>query len=366
MHDVKLDKASHSIPHSFPLTISVIVPERNGGAKLRESLSALTKATPPPTELIVVADGDTDESWRIAEEFGAKLLRIPKPQGPARARNIGARDAQGDILFFVDADVVIPPDAVHQIGVAFSNDPQLTALFGSYDDEPGEPNFLSQYKNLLHHYVHQMSREEASTFWAGCGAIRRQIFIEFGGFDESYRKPCIEDIELGYRLKRAGYRIRLLKELQVKHLKRWDIRTLLKSDFFDRALPWTELILRDRRFINDLNLRFSSRLSVMLTYAFLAALAGGFWWSGSFAVAIAFALLLIIMNIPVYRFFLRQRGFWFMIRTLPWHWFYYFYSGLAFAIGYGRSLLFRDRSQKPSLPPAPKGIPDTAQSPECR
>ena len=72
--------------------------------------------------------------------------------------------------------------------------------------------------------------------------------------------------------------------------------SLLKSDFFHRALPWTELILRDRRFINDLNLRFSSRLSVMLTYGLLAALIGGCWWSGSFAVAGALALLLLIIN----------------------------------------------------------------------
>lgn len=354
------------MPHSPQLTISAIVPERNGGDKLQKSLLALTKATPPPTELIVVADGDTDESWRMAEEFGARVLKIPEPQGPARARNLGAQNAQGDILFFVDADVVIPSDALSQIEAAFNNDPHLTALFGSYDDDPGETNFLSQYKNLFHHYVHQSSQEEASTFWAGCGAIRRQIFIEFGGFDETYRKPCIEDIELGYRLKQAGYRIRLLKQLQVKHLKRWGISSLLKSDFFDRALPWTELILKDRSFINDLNLRFSSRLSVMLTYAFLAALVGGYWWSASFAAAGAFALLLILMNLPVYAFFLRKRGFWFMIRTIPWHWFYYFYSGLAFAIGYARFLFSRHPSSRVRLSATPKGIPDTAQPPENR
>ncbi len=365
---MNVDIKMHFQPSSLPpqLTISAIVPERNGGVKLRKSLSALTKASPPPTELIVVADGDTDDSWRIAEEFGAKVLKIPKPQGPARARNLGAREAQGDILFFVDADVVIAPDAIHQIEIAFGNHPQLTALFGSYDDEPGEPNFLSQYKNLLHHYVHQISNEEASTFWAGCGAIRRQIFMEFGGFDESYKKPCIEDIELGYRLKQAGYRIQLSKGLQVKHLKRWGIISLTKSDFFDRALPWTELILRDRQFVNDLNLRLSSRLSVMFTYGLLLVLIGGFWWPGLFVVASVLIVLLLILNAPLYRFFLQKRGLWFMIRTLPWHWFYYFYSGLAFAIGLTRSLLFKHRSQKPSFSPAVKEIPDPTQSPEGR
>lgn len=334
-----LETSSQTFPSPSPLTISVIIPVRDGGSKFRKCLSSIAEVVPPSTELIVVADGDTDGSWRLGEAFGAKVLRIPNPQGPARARNLGAQNAQGDILFFIDADVVIPPDAVRQIEAAFNNDPQLIAIFGSYDEEPGESNFLSQYKNLFHHYVHQMSREEASTFWAGCGAIRRKVFLELGGFDESYRKPCIEDIELGYRLKQAGYRIRLSKKLQVKHLKHWDFIGLLKSDFFDRALPWTGLILRDRSLINDLNLRFSNRLSVILIYILLAALIVGWWWPHFFIVFGVLVLSLFIINNPLYKFFFNKRGFWFMIGTIPWHWFYYFYSGLAFAIGIGRFLL---------------------------
>jgi len=337
------------------LAISVIIPVRDGGPNFYRCLQGITEASPPPTEIIVVADGDTDGSWRAGEEYGAKVLRIPKPQGPARARNLGAREAQGDILLFLDADVVIHSDAIRQVEATFRNDPQLAALFGSYDDEPEENNFLSQYKNLFHHYVHQISREEASTFWSGFGAIRRKVFLEMGGFDEAYRKPCIEDIEMGYRLKQAGYRIRLSKGLQVKHLKRWNIGSLLKSDFFDRALPWTELILKDRSFINDLNLSTSSRLGVVSTYGFLAALVGSFWWPTSFAAAGAFALCLILIGMPVYQFFFRKRGFWFTIGAIPWHWFYYFYSGLAFAIGFGQFIFSRQKSSKVGLSVAPKG-----------
>lgn len=347
-----------------PLTISVIIPVHDGGPGFRKCLLSLANVLPPSTEVIVVADGDADGSGRVAEEFGAKVLKIPEPQGPARARNLGAQTAQGDILFFIDADVMVPSDAICQIEATFRSNPPLTALFGSYDDEPGEDNFLSQYKNLFHHYVHQMSQEEASTFWSGCGAIRRKVFMELGGFDESYRKPCIEDIELGYRLKRAGYRIQLSKKLQVKHLKRWDVRGLLKSDFFDRALPWTELILRDRRFINDLNLRFSSRLSALLTYVFLLALIGGVWWSGFFAVAGMSSFSLFIINKPLYQYFLDKRGLWFTTKTIPWHWFYYFYSGLAFAIGVGRFYLFRDKSSRVSVSAPSKRFAETAFFPE--
>ncbi len=334
-------------------SVSVIIPVRDGGPGFRRCLQGITEAAPASTEIIVVADGDTDGSWHVAEEFGVKVFRNDRPQGPARARNLGARAAQGEILFFLDADVLIHPDAIALVKTTFRNDPQLAAVFGSYDDEPGEGNFLSQYKNLFHHYVHQMSREEASTFWGACGAVRRKVFAELGGFNEAYQRPSIEDIELGYRMKQAGFRIRLSKQLRVKHLKRWNIRSLVRSDFFDRALPWTELILRDRSFVNDLNLRFSSRLSVALTCGFLAALVGGYWWSGCFAVAGGFALLLIILSMPVYRFFLQKRGFWFMIGTIPWHWFYFFYCGLAFAIGLVQFLLSRRKSPKVGLSVAP-------------
>ncbi len=346
--------SSNRIPSTAELSISVIIPVHNGGADFRRCLSSLAEVVPPPCETIIVADGDTDGSWRLAEGFDARVLRIPEPGGPGRARNLGARAARGDILFFVDADVAIRHDATRQIAAVFGRAPELAAVFGSYDDEPAASNFLSQYRNLLHHYIHQNAREEGATFWGACGAIRREVFIELGGFDEGYRQPSIEDIELGYRLKHAGHRIRLCKTLQVKHLKRWGVVSLVKSDFFHRALPWTELIMRDRRFVNDLNLRLSSRVSVLSTYGLLGALVAAWWWSGFLALSGLLILLLLVINGPLYRFFQRKRGVRFAIQTIPWHWLYYLYSGLAFAIGVARFPFHRRRSPRSGLPRAPK------------
>jgi glycosyltransferase involved in cell wall biosynthesis len=322
-------------------TLSIIIPVHNGGESFRQCLSAVAAADPAANEIIVVADGDTDGSGSLAEAFGAQVLRTPTPGGPARARNLGAGIAQSDILFFVDADVTIPPDAVGQVRAAFRNEPDLVAAFGSYDDAPAATNFLSQYKNLFHHYTHQTAREEASTFFGACGAIRREAFLALGGYDERHRQPSIEDIELGYRLKQAGHRIRLHKTLQVKHLKPWGVVSLLKADFFHRALPWTALILRDRRFINDLNLRLSNRLSVVLTYGLLGTLLGAWRWPSSLALSGVLMLSLLALNAPLYRFFWHKRGLSFALRTIPWHWFYYLYSGLAFAIGVVRYLASR-------------------------
>jgi glycosyltransferase involved in cell wall biosynthesis len=326
-------------------TVSVIIPVHNGGAYFRTCLSKLAQAVPRPIEIIVVADGESDGSWRLAKEFGAKLIRIPECGGPARARNLGAQAAKGDILFFVDADVAVCSEAVGYAKSVFKNNPYLAAAIGSYDDAPGDPGFLSQYRNLMHHYVHQTGNEEASTFWGACGLIRREIFLQMGGFNENYREPSIEDIELGYRLKQAGYKIRLCKTLQVKHLKRWEPISLMRADFFYRALPWTELIWRDRKLNNDLNLQVSSRVSIVLTYAMLLSFLGTWWSLGCLVLASLLALPLVIINAPLYRFFGRKHGVLFAIKTIPWHWLYYFYSGLGFAIGTARHVL----SQKKSL-----------------
>jgi len=314
-------------------TISVIVPVYNGGGNFRQCLDSLAMTDPPPQELIVVADGDTDGSWQIAEEAGARVLRLSSTQGLAKARNVGAQAAQGDILFFVDADVTVPVNAMAQIAKIFHHAPDLAAIFGSYDDAPAAPNFLSQYKNLLHHYVHQTAREDASTFWGACGAMRREVFLTLGGFDSRYRFPSIEDIELGYRAKQAGHKIQLCKTLQVKHWKRWSVFSLLKADFLYRALPRTKLIVRDRSLPNDLNLRLSSRVSTVVVYSLVGTGVATWWRPGAFVAMGVLLVFLFALNLPLYRFFWQKCGLWFTVQAIPWHWFYYFYSGLAFALG---------------------------------
>ncbi len=320
--------------------ISIVIPVHNGGESFRRCLESLDRWA-STAEVVVVSDGESDGSWRIAEEYGARLIRLPESKGPANARNIGAQIASAKVVFFIDADVEIHPTTVEQVYQLFQSDAETAALIGSYDDMPGAPNFLSQYKNLFHHYTHQQGEYAASTFWGACGAIRKDIFLKIGGFDASYRRPCIEDIELGYRLRQAGYKIRLCKTIQVKHLKHWTSFSLLRAEMFYRALPWMALLLRlrqthpqqYRQFSSDLNLRWSSRASVVLIFALCVGLLLSTFLPVALWASLLCAIALLIINLPVYRFFYRKRGALFTLRVLPWHWLYYFYSGLAALIG---------------------------------
>jgi GT2 family glycosyltransferase len=268
------------------------------------------------------------------------------------ARNLGARRARGDILVFVDADVVVPPDFFSRIAALFGEAPELAAVIGSYDDTPEAPNFLSQYKNLLHHFIHQQSRADASTFWGACGAIRRSVFMELGGFDERIARPAMEDVELGHRLRQSGHRIRLVRSLQVTHLKTWSARSLLLTDVFARAVPWTELILRDRTLTNDLNLRVPYRISVALAVALVTSALAGLVHPSWFAATAAAGLGLLGLNLPVYRFFHAQRGPWFTIRAIGWHWLSYLYSGVGVVIGGLRYFTGRGTVRKADPPVA--------------
>ncbi len=278
------------------MNVSVIIPVYNGEAELTQCLGALGKSMLAQLEILVVDDCSTDGSRAVAERLGARVLSTGVNSGPAKARNLGAREARGEILFFLDADVVAHSDAVGRVQQAFAANPAIDAVIGSYDDNPAEADFLSQYKNLMHCFVHQTGHEQASTFWSGCGAIRRDVFLAHSGFDESYARPAIEDIELGYRLYQANHKMVLDKGLRVKHLKRWTFWNLLKTDILDRGIPWTELILRDRNMPNDLNLQLSQRISVALAFLCVGfALLMTLYWRGYFLTPV-FALLLFMMG----------------------------------------------------------------------
>lgn len=326
--------------------ISVIIPALNAARFLPGLLSALESGRERPAEVIVVDDGSTDATAAIALASGCRVLTTPHPRsGPAIARNLGAVAATGGILFFLDADVIPHADAVARVAAAFARSelettPAPDALFGSYNDQPADPAFLSQYKNLFHHYVHQHGAAEATTFWTGCGAIQRDVFFRLGGFTDEYGRPCIEDIELGYRLARQGGRIRLDKELLVTHCKHWTAANLLRSDILDRGIPWAELILRHRAFVNDLNLQTHNRISVVTLWLLLLSLATAVWAPAFLALSLLLAGLLLVLNRGLYRWFAAKRGLAFVLRVIPWHWLYYGYNAIAFAIGllrYARS-----------------------------
>jgi hypothetical protein len=195
--------------------------------------------------------------------------------------------------------------------------------------------------------VHQTSRQNAATFWAGCGAIRRRSFEKAGGFDAGqYQGAMIEDIELGHRMRALGMRIRLEPSIQVKHLKRWTLLAMVRSDIFSRGIPWMRLLLRDARQsgeIGDLNLKLSGTLSVALAWTGACLILLSLWFPILLYGAWPALALGFFINLPTYRFFYKARGLLFAVGVLPLHFLYHLYNGISVA----GALLYRTLIDRP-------------------
>lgn len=320
--------------------ITVVIPNFNSGELLGRCLAALRTAESNEWrlhEIIVVDDGSTDGSGANSKDYGGQLHLLKENAGPAHARNIGAERATGDVLWFLDADVEVAPNAVELAIRYFDDHPDCAAGIGSYDDDPSEPNACSQFKNLFHHFVHQQAGPTVSSFWSGCGLIRSETFRGVGGFDARYwRQPSVEDIHLGYMLGRDGTRIHMLKDLQVKHRKRWTFVNLVRTDVFQRAVPWTAMLLRNRgQGGSELNLGGRARASIVAVYLAVLAAFAAIITPWAWAVSLACLTLPIALNAKLIAFFGRRRGWRFLLRAVPLLLIYFFYCGAGFILGTG-------------------------------
>lgn len=291
----------------------------------------LIDARPGDVEFVVVLDGEAapPPAWLVREDV--TIVSTGVRSGPAVARNRAAVAARGEILLFVDADVELDEAAVDVVRSRFDGDAGLSALFGTYDDEPAAPGTASQFRNLLHHHTHVVHPGPATTFWAGCGAIRAVAFRAVGGFDGQYRSPCIEDIELGTRLAARGHRIELDPALRCKHLKRWTVRSMVYTDIVHRAVPWTRVMLRNRHVPACLAIDWRNRASGALALAGAAAIVPAILFPWAWIAVAACLLATFLLNLPFYRLCFRKRGAGFAIASVGLHGMFFLYSTLTFA-----------------------------------
>jgi glycosyltransferase involved in cell wall biosynthesis len=320
---------------------TVIVPAHNAGAYLAETLKALADSDVPREtwELIVVDDASSDDTANVASIYADTVVRLPgRAHGPAYARNRGFEVSRGETIVFLDADVVAHRDTIRRLVEVLRDSPGVGAVFGSYDDTPRAPGFMSQYRNLLHHYVHQRNAGDSETFWAGAGAIRRAVFEEAGMYDEwHYARPQIEDIELGGRVCRLGHRVVLQPDIQATHLKRWTFMGVVRTDLRDRGIPWARLLLHRKAFAvsGRLNLRVTEKLCTVLVwlgfvFGIVAVWRRSWLWA---MLAVAAPAIAMMVNAPLLAFFARTRGVLFALGVIPVQLLYYVLTGISFGVG---------------------------------
>lgn len=293
----------------------MIIPVHNARDTLKKCLDSVFQSSSEDFEVIVVEDGSVDDSALIAKEYPCKIVATEKNIGAGSARNLGKEHSVGEVLVFVDSDVVLKPNTLDVIGDSFEKHRDIVAVTGLLSDECPFGDFFSQYKNLYMNFIFRKCSGYVEFLYGSIIAIARDSFI---GFDEKIR--ITDDTELGQRYKELGKKILLNPDLEVVHLKEYDFFGLVKNDF---SVPfwWAksfimhkgyEDVYKKRRFSHA---QVSQILSIVVSY--LLAISVLFLYQPWVRTAsLALLILFLVLNLKFFIFLHGKRGMFFMLKSL--------------------------------------------------
>src|SRR3989344_5113115 len=237
--------------------LSIIIPVHNRAKLLARCLDSIYCQKHKNFEVIVVDDNSSVDLKPVVDEYPVRYFYLKKNKGPAFARNFGAKQAKGDIIIFVDSDVLASNSLLERIEVDFKENKEITAVQGNYTLIPYHKNFFSNFKNITLYYHFNKNKEDYSNSIASfCTAIRKDVFLSSGGFNQKIRNASIEDEEFGIQLTRKGHKILYDNDLQVRHMKKFTFYSLMKQDFitgFDKI----KSLLRKNNLLDKRELRGS-------------------------------------------------------------------------------------------------------------
>ena len=305
--------------------VSVVVPVHDGGDQLDEVLRAISASNVPRStwELIVVDDASRDRSAAIAAGYANLVVRLAgRPRGPAYARNRGFEASRAPFVVFLDADVLVEPDALPRMIEAISGDASIGAIVGTYAAEHRAGRLLSDYRNLLRHVEHRMNTGETNVFSAGLAVVRRDVFERAGRFDEwRFPRPQAEALEFGDRLLALGYRILRRADVAAVHRKQWTIRQWIGVDLLDRGMSLARLNQFPDFRVRANRLQLSTPLDAGLAWSSFAAAAvaverGDATW---LLLSGACVLALVLHNLRLFQSLVRARTIVFGVACVPLH-----------------------------------------------
>jgi len=294
------------------MKISIIIPVYNSSITLNECLKSIFDSTYKNYEVIVVSDNSKDNSVDIAKKYQTKIIELTENKGPAVARNIGAESSKGEILLFLDSDVIIKKDSLDLIIDKFE-EKEINAIQGIYSHEPNYKYLATQfYQSYLSYYVWPENKKYASTLVTACFAIRKMIFDNLNGFDVNIENASCEDEKFGYSLINNGYKIIILRNLKVIHNVNYGIKKFIKRRLI-QELDRIKFYLRDKTFTNKI--KQSNYLRVILGIPviglLLMTILFSFFYSNNFILIIFFFLNIIYVSLHIsfLKFVFINKGF---------------------------------------------------------
>jgi len=323
------------------IAVSIVVPVRNDAATLDRVLAAIRANNLPREEyeLIVVDDSSTDNSATIAARYADTVVRLSgRAGGPAYARNRGAELAHGDMVAFVNPDVVVTPSTFERLVEALSGNGNADAAAAARDESAGSANFASQYWNLLRSFGEEHHADSSANLDSGCGIVRRSALTRIGMYDEwRFDSPSLEGLDLGRRLQSSGGEILRIADLKVTYLNRWSFRAICDE-------VWKRSLTLARSFgYQHMSVAVPGEVVVTLTRAFAPALAvlGSATLTAamvprSFVLIrdVGVIVLVLLGNLPVHGFYARKKGVAFALVAAPVHLVIQGVAALALCVGW--------------------------------
>lgn len=253
--------------------ISIIIPNRNGSATIGQCLDAAARAITDQDEIIVVDDCSADGSVEIIRKHPCLLVRLDHPSGASRARNTGALHSRGRILFFIDADCVLQPGTLALARRAAADAGPGTVIGGTYSPEPWDSGFFNRFQSVFINHA-ETRRPEAPDYVASHAMVlHARDFRSTGGFPEHFL-PMIEDVEYSHRLRRAGFRLVMRPEVQVRHIFGFTLPRSLRNGM-RKSRYWTRYSLQNRDLLADSGTASRGLKMNVLAWLASASLAGG-------------------------------------------------------------------------------------------
>jgi glycosyltransferase involved in cell wall biosynthesis len=319
--------------------ISVIIPTHNSEGTIEATLRSVKATEYSPLEIIVVDDASEDRTVEIARRHAEVVLTLDHQRGPAAARNFAAKRARGDVLLFMDSDVLIPEDLIATMGTMLDQEADLAGTASITSTTPLNPGFFAQFCALQEGYAicdyvgedpENLPPDDFRKFayiTTRCGSVRKHIFEELGGFDERYTVPSIDDMEFSTRFLRKHHFL-LVASPAISH--QWPTRPArILFRYFRNAYLWSATIFpRDLEFNEGIQTRRRAFTS-LLALASLAALAGSIFFR---PLQYGFALLLLCYlwgTRTQLRYWVQHLNLWFALRASV----FLYFSNIVIATG---------------------------------
>ncbi|MFC1844641.1 glycosyltransferase family 2 protein [Thermodesulfobacteriota bacterium] len=311
--------------------ISIIIPNHNGEKTIGLCLEAACSSNYSNFEIVVVDDSSTDNSIALIAPYPCRLIRLPEHGGASRARNVGAENSKGDVLFFIDADCLLQKDTLAKAASAYINNGPEIIIGGTYTRLPYDQNFFSIFQSIFIHYSETKNIQNPDYIATHAMLIRAEVFKTSGGLNEEFM-PILEDVEFSHRLKRLGYRLRMEPAIQVQHIFDFTLKKSFRNGI-RKTKYWSIYSIKNKDLLSDSGTASQEfKFNVLscfanLIFLFLALLLNN--WVVTVPVLFLYGTNLYF-NRNLIRAFIKTRGSSFAISAVLYYTFLY-----PFAVGIG-------------------------------